>query len=336
MKEAFLYEHLEDDQVRCQLCGHYCLIKPGRRGICRVRQNRAGVLYSLVYGRPIAQHVDPIEKKPLFHFLPGSLSYSIATVGCNLRCRHCQNADISQMPRDQDQILGGEAPPAAIVAEARRADCASISYTYTEPTVFGEYVFDIAAAAKEAGLKNVLVTNGYQSAEAAAKLGPVIDAANVDLKAFDDEFYQKICGAKLAPVLETLKRFSSAGMWVEVTTLLIPGLNDSPAELKDLVRFIHQELGPETPWHVSRFHPTYRLTDRPPTPLSSLERAFEIGREEGLAHIYLGNVPGRGGETTYCAACGQVLIERLGFTVLKNRLRGNTCPECGAALAGVF
>jgi len=336
MKEAFLYERQEEKKVRCFLCSHYCIIGLGKKGRCRVRQNLDGSLYSLVYGKLIAQHVDPIEKKPLFHFLPGSLSYSIATAGCNFRCRHCQNADIAQMPRDQDRIVGREVAPKVVVAEARASGCLSVSYTYTEPTIFGEYVFDAAELAHKEGLKNVAVTNGYLSPEAIAKLGPVLDAANVDLKAFSEGFYHDICGAKLAPVLEALKGLRAARVWLEVTTLLIPGLNDSAGELKELTGWLAAELGPEVPWHVSRFHPTYRLTDRPPTPLESLQQAYEIGLKAGLKHVYLGNVPGRGGETTSCAACGAVLIDRWGFSVSKNRLRDGACPDCGRPLAGVF
>ena len=336
MREAFLYEKLAGEQVQCRLCAHYCLIKPGRRGVCTVRENQGGILYSLVYNRPIAQHIDPIEKKPLFHFLPGSLSYSIATVGCNFRCLFCQNADISQMPRDQKRIVGQEVGAEEVVAEAKARGCASISYTYTEPTIFGEYVYDISTLARQAGIKNVLVTNGYQSPEAREKLGPVIDAANVDLKSFRESFYKEFCGAKLAPVLETLIGFKEQGVWIEVTTLIIPGLNDSPEELGEIAGFIATRLGPETPWHISRFHPDYRLTDRGGTPVATLERAAQIGRAAGLKYVYLGNAPGAGGETTCCPGCGAELIDRLGFTIRLNRTAEGTCPECGARVDGVF
>ncbi len=336
MKEAFLYEKRDGERVRCRLCSHYCLIEPGDKGTCRVRENRAGTLYSLIYGRVIAQNIDPIEKKPLFHYLPGSLSYSIAAVGCNFACAHCQNADISQMPRDRGAIMGGRAEPEAIVAAARHSRCATISYTYTEPTVFAEYVFDTGLAAHRAGIKNVIVSNGYQSPEAVEKLGPIIDAANIDLKSFSDDFYRDICQARLKPVLKTLKGLKNHGVWLEVTTLLIPGLNDSAAELKSLAEWLVGELGPETPWHVSRFHPTYRMTDRGVTPAASLSRAYDIGREAGLAYVYLGNVPGQGGETTYCPDCRATLIDRLGFTVRRNRLQNGACPDCGRKIAGVF
>jgi len=336
VKEAFLYDRLEENKVRCRLCSHYCQIAPGQRGQCGVRENQEGVLYSLVFGLPVAQHVDPIEKKPLFHFLPGSPSYSIATVGCNMTCRHCQNADISQMPGNQKRIVGQEVRPRQVVAQAEAQGCTSISYTYTEPTVFGEYVFETAQLAQARGLKNVMVTNGYQSPEAVDKLGPVIDGANVDLKAFSDRFYQDICGARLKPVLKAIMGLKERGVWLELTTLLIPGLNDSPQELTELAGWIAANPGPQTPWHISRFHPTYRLTDRPATPASSLTRAFDIGQAAGLSYVYLGNVPGQGGETTFCRRCGTELISRLGFAVTRNRLKDGACPQCGTPLDGIF
>lgn len=337
MKEAFLYDKLDDNRVRCLLCSHRCLIPEGETGFCSVRQNRAGRLYSLVYGRPIARHVDPIEKKPLFQFLPGSLSYSIATTGCNFACAHCQNADISQMPRDRGQIMGDEVAPEQVVKAAQAAGCASISYTYTEPTVFAEYVYDIGRLAHQAGLRNVIVSNGYQTPEAVAELGPIIDGANIDLKAFSESFYRDICKAKLAPVLETLIGLKGQGVWLEVTTLIIPGLNDSAEELTDLAQWLVDHLGPETPWHISRYHPAYRLLDQGPTPIETLERAYRIGREAGLRYVYLGNVPGSGGEETICPECGQKVIDRVGFSVRGYRLdQGGTCPGCGRVIDGVF
>ena len=265
MKEAFLYDRLEDSRVRCNLCSHYCIIDQGGRGRCGVRENREGTLFSLVYSRPIARSIDPIEKKPLFHFLPGSLSYSIATVGCNLTCRHCQNSNISQMPVDSGRIAGDRVEPQEIVREARSHGCASISYTYTEPTVFAEYVYDISFLAHEAGVKNILVTNGFMTPRAVEKLGPLIDGANVDLKAFTEPFYRDICGARLKPVLESILGLKEQGVFIELTTLLIPGANDSDRELTELASWIASQPGKKTPWHISRFHPTYRLTDRGPT-----------------------------------------------------------------------
>lgn len=340
MKEALLYEKLEDGRVRCLLCAHHCVIAEGRVGVCGVRENRGGTLYSLVYERLIAQAIDPIEKKPLFHFYPGSSSFSIATVGCNLRCVFCQNADISQAPRDRGYIGGQEVPAADVVEAARRHRCASIAYTYTEPTVFFEYTYDIARLAHEAGIANVYVTNGYMSSEMLEMVTsptepPLIDAANVDLKAFRDAFYRQQCGASLQPVLDSLKLMKARRVWLEVTTLIIPGLNDSEAELRDIARFIATELDVDTPWHVSRFHPTYKLRDRPPTPVGTIHRAREIGLEAGLRYVYEGNVPGVGGEDTTCPQCGRRVIARLGFTVLENKARGGSCAHCGAKIAGV-
>ena len=334
--EALLYQKLEEQNVRCILCAHSCIIKPGRRGICGVRQNRDGILETLVFGRLIAQHVDPIEKKPLFHLLPGSRSYSIATVGCNFKCRFCQNADIAQMPNDlQGAVMGAFCPPQAVVAGALGRGCRSIAYTYTEPTVYFEFALETARLASAKGLKNVFVTNGFMSREALEMAAPYLDGANVDLKAFSDDFYRKRCSARLEPVKETLRRLKTLGKLVEVTTLVIPGLNDDPDELRRLAGFIADDLGPETPWHISRFHPTYKLTDRPVTPAETLEMAAEVGKQAGLHYVYMGNVPGRGGESTYCHQCGALLIERLGFTVLRNAIQDDGCPECRTPVYGV-
>jgi len=329
-----LFERLEGDRVRCGLCAHRCLIADGKMGVCQVRENRGGALYTLVYGRTIAQHVDPIEKKPLHHFYPGSTAYSIATAGCNFRCQWCQNWEISQMPREQHLILGQSASPEEIVAAARRAGSRSIAYTYTEPTVFFEYTYDTARLAHEAGIANVYVTNGYMTQEMLEMLHPYLDAANVDLKAFRDETYRRYIGARLQPVLESLKRMKDLGIWVEVTTLVIPGINDDPNELRDAACFIAQELGPETPWHISRFFPAYQMAGTPPTPVSTLRDAYEIGREEGLYYIYTGNVAGEA--NTLCHNCGRLLIRRSGYWVLQHDVTPqSTCPDCGTLVAGV-
>lgn len=334
--EAYLYEKMEDGSAKCGLCSHGCVIKKGSRGICQVRENRDGVLHSLVYGKLIARHIDPIEKKPLFHMLPGSLSYSIATVGCNFRCRFCQNADIAQMPSDRGgMIMGNPATPEEVVSDALRTGCQSIAYTYTEPTVYFEFAYETAKLARERGIKNVFVSNGYMSAACIEMLAPYLDAANIDLKAYSNDFYKKYCSAKLEPVKESLRLMKAKGILVEVTTLLIPGLNDAPAELEALAAFLAKELGPETPWHISRFHPTYRLTDRAATPLESLERAREIGLKAGLHYVYMGNVPGKGGEDTFCPRCGNMLIGRMGFRISQNRVRNSACPDCGAAVCGI-
>mgnify|MGYP005856644175 FL=1 len=335
MREARLYERLDGLAVQCRLCAHRCKVRPGERGICAVRENREGTLYSLVYGQLVSQAVDPIEKKPLFHFYPGSRSYSIATVGCNFRCAFCQNADISQMPRDQARILGRETPPAAVVEGARRHRCRSIAYTYTEPTVFYEYAYDVSLLARQAGVANVFVTNGYMTKDMLETYHPYLDAANVDLKSFRDEFYRRTCGARLQPVLDTLKLMVAQGVWVEVTTLIVPGYNDEPSELAELATWIVQELGPQVPWHVSRFHPTYRLLDAPVTPAATLQRAYDIGREAGLRYVYIGNLPGLRGEDTTCPNCGRVVIERYGFAVGEQHVKQGACEFCNAKIDGV-
>ncbi len=334
--EAYLYEPLEDRKVRCNLCNHRCVIKEGRRGICNVRENQAGILKSLVYGKLIARHVDPVEKKPLFHLLPGSLSYSIATVGCNFKCMFCQNANIAQMPADhKGLIMGDSCTPEAVVRAAEAGNCKSIAYTYTEPTIYFEFAFNTSKIAHQKGIKNVFVTNGYMTPDALEMISPYLDAANVDLKAFNNEFYKKLCGAKLEPVKESLKKMKSLGIFVEITTLLIPGLNDDKGELEGLASFIAEELGVETPWHISRFHPTYRLTDRPPTPISSLVMAREIGTRAGLRYVYVGNVPGEKGEDTFCYHCGETLIDRWGFSIRKNLIKNGLCSYCGTQIDGV-
>ncbi len=335
MKEAYLYEKKEDKRVRCLLCNHNCLIMDGGKGICGVRENRSGTLISLVYGKVIARHCDPIEKKPLFHFLPGTRSYSIATVGCNLRCLFCQNADISQMPLDHDRIMGEDMTPNRIVTEALDTHSATISYTYTEPTIYFELALDAARLATTKGLKNVFVTNGYMSKQCLEAISPDLHAANVDLKSFSDRFYKEQCGARLRPVLRTLETMKEIGVWLEVTTLLIPGLNDSPEELKGLAQFL-VALDPDIPWHISRFHPTYRLTNIPSTPTGSVRRARDLGYEAGLNYVYTGNLPGDEGEKTLCHNCGELLINRFGFHVSQNRIDKARCPDCGAEIPGVW
>jgi len=335
--EAYLYESLKDNEVKCNLCDHRCNIKSGRRGICGVRENRAGILETLVYGKVIARHIDPIEKKPLFHFLPGSLSYSIATVGCNFKCRFCQNADIAQMPSDfKGRIVGDFFSPEDVVAAALKGDCRTIAYTYTEPTVYFEFAYDTAKLATEKGIRNVFVTNGYMTEEALQMIHPFLDAANVDLKAFTEDFYKTTCKAQLVHVKETLIQMKSLGIFVEVTTLIIPGLNDDKKELENLSAFLVDALGPETPWHISRFHPTYKLMDRPSTPIETLLRARDIGLKAGLKYVYTGNVPGESGEKTFCDQCGHLLIDRWGFYVQNNRIKNGKCPQCGATVYGVW
>jgi pyruvate formate lyase activating enzyme len=302
VKEAMLYEKLSDGSVRCNLCAHRCVIARGKRGICYVRENSNGSLYTLVYGRIIAEHVDPVEKKPLFHFYPGSTSYSIATLGCNFRCQWCQNWEISQMPQQQHLLMGEKVSPEEIVTNARRAGSRSIAYTYTEPTVFFEYTYDSAKLARDAGLANVYVTNGYMTTETLRTIKPYLDAANVDLKGFRDETYRKYVGARLQPVLDSLREMKRLGIWIEVTTLVVPGVNDDPAELENAAKFVANDLGVDTPWHISRFFPAYKMTDASPTAVATLQRARQIGLEAGLRYVYLGNV--RGEENTFCPGVG--------------------------------
>ena len=335
IREAMLYEKLADQKVHCNLCAHRCIIKPERRGICGVRENKGGILYSLVYGTLIAEHIDPIEKKPFFHVYPGSRSYSIAAVGCNFQCAFCQNHEISQMPRSTLMIMGEDTPCNEIVKRAKKSGSKTIAYTYTEPTVYFELAYETAILACKEGLKNVFVTNGFMTPEAIDTIAPFLAAANVDLKSFRDDFYQKQCGARLEPVLEAITKMKQMGIWVEITTLLIPGLNDSNEELKDIAQFI-AGLGKETPWHISRFHPQFKMRSVPVTPLTSLHRAVEIGKLQGLKYVYNGNVPGDEGESTYCSNCRNCLIERHGFDVVSANLTGNKCSKCGTELEGIM
>jgi len=336
MKAAMFYESMTENRVRCNLCNHRCKIKERKRGICGVRENRGGKLYSLVYGKIIAEHIDPIEKKPLFNFLPGSRAFSIGTVGCNFHCKHCQNSDISQYPHAHGgEIIGQGRTPDQIVTAAKAAGCETIAYTYTEPTIFYEFAYDTAGLARKEEIKNVFVSNGYISAEAARQIAPYLDAINIDLKAFTDKLYKEVCGARLKPVLESIRLMKALDVWVEVTTLIIPGLNDGEQELRDIARFV-KSVGPEVPWHVSQFYPAYKLLDRPTTPVATLRRARDIGMEEGLRYIYEGNVPGEGGENTHCYACGALLIERYGLTLTRSCLQDGKCPGCGARIDGLL
>jgi pyruvate formate lyase activating enzyme len=334
MKEAMEFEKLEESVVRCHLCAHSCVIKKGQRGICAVRENIDGTLFSLVYGKVVSMNIDPIEKKPLFHVLPGTTSLSIATAGCNFRCKHCQNYEISQYPRERRfSIPGTDASPESIVNAALANDCASISYTYTEPTIFFEFAYDCAGLAHEKGIRNVFVSNGYTGGGATRLIAPYLSANNIDLKG-SDKFYREICGARLAPVKETIRLMKEMGVWVEVTTLIIPDLNDSEEDLTDIAEFICS-VDPGIPWHVSQFYPTYKLLDKPPTPLSTLRKAVEIGQRAGLEYVYQGNVPGEG-EDTLCPRCKNILIKRIGYRVLENTIKDGGCPSCGNGIEGIW
>jgi pyruvate formate lyase activating enzyme len=334
MKEALFYQ-TENQTVVCGLCAHRCRIKPGRRGICGVRENQDGTLYSLAYGRISAEHVDPVEKKPLYHFLPGSLTCSIATVGCNFKCLHCQNYSLSQAGAQIGRAAYHQRKPEEIVDLAQQQGCRSISYTYSEPTIFIEFALDCARLSRERGLKNIFVSNGYMTRKAAEVLSSILDGINIDIKSFSESFYLQTCGGGLQQVLDNVRFFFQRGVWVEVTTLVIPGLNDSDEELRSIARFI-ASCDPAMPWHVSAFRPTFKMTDRPPTSAESLLRARQVGFDAGLHHVYVGNIVGGGGEDTRCPGCGETVIRRHGFSIRQNLLSRNRCPFCSAAISGVW
>ncbi|MBW7997010.1 MAG: AmmeMemoRadiSam system radical SAM enzyme [Candidatus Glassbacteria bacterium] len=337
MREAGYYQALDGGGVECGLCPHRCRIAPGERGVCRVRENRDGKLYSLVYGRLAASHVDPIEKKPLFHFLPGSLAYSVSTVGCNLSCPFCQNHEISLVMRTGiESPPGYDAPVERVADEAVASGCHSLCFTYTEPTIFFEYMADLAAAARARGIRSAIVSNGFIETEPLAELCGLIDAANIDLKAFNPDTYRKVLKGRLEPVLETIRTLHSAGVWTEVTTLVVPEMNDSGGELGQIAEFI-ASLDRDIPWHVSRFFPHSSYTARDITPHDSIRRALDAGREAGLRYVYAGNLPGDESESTFCPSCGQTVIERRGYSVAAgNLVDANHCANCNSVIAGVF
>jgi pyruvate formate lyase activating enzyme len=360
LHEARFYEPLPDGKVLCTLCPHDCRIPDGARGACGVRYHLHGHLYTLVYDKVVAREVNPIEKKPLYHFYPGSYAYSISTVGCNLRCSFCQNWTISQWPKThlpkrikaedekaeapelicpqlvemEGMVAGEPVTPRTIVDAAKATGCISISYTFTEPTIFYELAYDTAVIAREDGLKNNFVSNGFISEAPLRELATVLDAANIDLKFFREESYRRISRARLQPILDAIQLYHELGVWLEITTLIIPGLNDSAEELKQIARFIC-DIDPAIPWHVSAFYPAYKMVDRPPTPVETLRLARQIGLETGLRYVYEGNIPGEGGENTYCYQCSSLLIDRYGFFVRENRIHDNCCPDCGAVIDGM-
>ncbi len=332
--EAMLYEKLEGDKVRCYLCSHHCLIAESKTGFCGVRENIDGTLFTRAYGRVIASNVDPIEKKPLYHVLPGTRSFSVATIGCNFRCGFCQNWQISQVDEaGQLGIEGHDMRPEDIVKQAKKLGCASIAYTYTEPTIFFEYAYDTARLAKEAGLYNVFVTNGYMTKEALDTIKPYLHAANVDLKSFSDEFYKSNCKARLQPVLDSIAYMKELGIWVEVTTLVIPGQNDSHEQLNGIAEFI-AGVNPAIPWHISRFHPNYKFTGYSVTPIESLRTAREIGEKHGLRYIYLGNVPEA--SDMYCYNCKEILIRRSYAFIEQLNIKDGKCSACGVKADGIW
>lgn len=339
MFEASFYTKHEDRSVDCFLCRHSCHIKDGGLGICKVRENKGGTLWSIFYGRPCSIAVDPVEKKPLFHFHPSSRSLSIATLGCNFQCQFCQNWDISQYGREKSVGIGEEvreAPPEQIAKAAADNACLSISYTYSEPTIFYEYARDVALKAKPLGIRSVFVTNGFMTRAVLEDARNWLSAANVDLKAFKDETYKKVMKGELRGVLDSISQMHRLGIWVEITTLVVPKMNDDPNELKDIAEFI-ASVSRDIPWHISRFYPQYKMTDREPTPEGTIDLAYDIGKKAGLKYVYTGNMPGDERESTFCWKCSAKLIERSGFFVRSNILtKDGSCPKCGAKIDGIF
>ncbi|KPJ60437.1 MAG: radical SAM protein [Latescibacteria bacterium DG_63] len=334
MKAAMLYSREKRGMVSCNLCAHRCRIAPSKFGLCGVRQNVDGTLHTLVYGEAIASDVDPIEKKPLYHFLPGTKSYSVATIGCNFRCGFCQNWRISQATgKDSSGRLGYPLMPEEIVKEAKAANCRSIAYTYTEPTIFFEYAYDTSRLAQKEGLLNLFVTNGYMTKEALDIIAPHLAGANVDLKSFRDDYYKKHCGAHLEPVLDAIRHMKALDIWVEITTLIIPGENSSEEELDEIAQFI-VSVGREIPWHITRFHPDYQYMDYSATPIDTLRRAQEIGKRRGLRYVYLGNV--LEDSHTYCYHCGELLVKRGYFHAEECLVKEGKCPSCGTDIDGVW
>jgi pyruvate formate lyase activating enzyme len=335
MKEALLYEKLDKRSVHCYLCSHHCKIADQKFGFCGVRENNDGILYTHAYGNVAAAHIDPVEKKPLYHFLPGSSTFSIATLGCNFRCGFCQNWEISQKTYRNDTGLEEEEfLPADIVEEALKNDCKSISYTYTEPTIFFEYAYETARAAKEKGLYNIFVTNGYMTKECLNMVKPYLDAANVDLKFFNDASYKKICEGRLKPVLDSIKLMKEMGIWVEVTTLIVPGENDSEEELTGIANFI-SGIDKGMPWHISRFHPDYKFKNHSLTPEARLKDAQAIGVKAGLDFVYIGNISGWGNDTI-CPGCKKNLIKREYFNILEYNIKEEKCVYCRTGIPGRF
>ena len=336
MQPARYAKPLPDQHVQCQLCPHACILAPGKSGLCGVRTNIAGVLYAQNFEQAIAMHIDPIEKKPLFHLHPGSRSFSIAAAGCNFHCHFCQNHEISQVSPGEGLRTGRKVSAKEIVELALQHDCRTIACTYTEPTVYYEYALEICRHARARNIDTVWVTNGYINEAPLREIAPFLTAANVDLKGWDEAFYRKVVGGLLQSVLSTLKRMKKLGIWLEVTTLVVPGHIDDEKVLRDIALFICSELGAETPWHISRFYPNYRMTQTPPTNLAILQKARQIGLEAGLRYVYTGNAPGDVGENTYCYRCGALLIERYGFEIAANNLKTGHCPECTIEIDGIF
>jgi pyruvate formate lyase activating enzyme len=325
---------LEGRAILCTLCPRECLVRDGERGHCQVRENREGKYYSLVYGNPCAVHLDPIEKKPFFHFHPSSWSFSIATAGCNLDCKFCQNWEISQAT--PEEVFSYDFSPERTVEEAVRSGAKSIAYTYVEPTIFHEYMVDTCRLARKAGLLNVCHTNAFINPEPLRELCTVIDAVNCDLKGFTEEFYREMCGGRLAPVLDSLKTLKRLGVHLEITNLVIPSGNDELTLAGKMCRWIASKLGAETPVHFSRFYPLYKLRSLPPTPVATLEKLRAAAFSTGLKYVYIGNIPGHEGQHTYCPKCGKAVVRRTGFMVGEVHLERDMCGYCGEPIAGIW
>jgi pyruvate formate lyase activating enzyme len=328
------FSSLEGGEIQCELCPHRCRVAKGKRGICRVRENRDGRYYSLVYGNPCALHPDPIEKKPFFHVLPGTISYSLATVGCNFQCKFCQNWEISQA--SPEDVYSKEVSPEMVVKEAKEIRARSVAYTYVEPTIFYEYMLDIGTLVKKSGLLNVYHSNGFINPDPLKNLCKVLDAANVDLKGFTENFYHELCGGELTPVLETLKTLKKEKVHLEITNLIIPTKNDDPSVLREMCLWIKRELGGDTPIHFSRFYPLYKLKSLPPTPVSTLEKAREAALSAGLEYVYIGNIPGHPSENTFCPKCKKRIIQRTGYMVGEINMKDGKCRYCGKPIPGIW
>jgi pyruvate formate lyase activating enzyme len=333
-KEAMFYEKLKENEIKCKLCPKECVIGDRERGWCGVRENRKGVYHTLVYGNPCSMNPDPIEKKPFFHYLPGTWAFSIATAGCNLNCKFCQNWEISQSRPEETQ--NNQLPPADVIASAKEANCKSIAYTYSEPTVYYEYMLDTAKLGRKAGIKSVVVSAGFINPEPLKMLCENVDAVKIDLKSMRNKFYNDICSAELQPVLNTLKILKSSGTWCEIVYLIIPSLNDSDAELRDTARWIYENLGPDVPLHFSRFYPMYQLRNLPPTDKERLRSARQMAMDTGLKFVYIGNIAGDEGESTFCPKCKKLLIKRQGYTIRQNSVVGGKCKWCNEKIPGVW
>jgi len=333
-KEARYYKKMSNRMVQCQLCPRYCVVPPGKRGHCTVRENRDGKYITLVYGRIAALHKDPIEKKPFFHFLPGTDAFSLATAGCNVDCKFCQNWELAQ--RRPEEIPNVEFTPEEVVDYAKKWKCPTIAFTYNEPTIYPEFILDTAYRAKEEGIHTVMISNGYINEKPHLDLCRVLSAYKVDLKSFNESYYREVVNGKLKPVLDTLVRIKSHGVWPEIVYLTVPTLNDNVKEVREMSKWILRELGPDVPLHFSRFYPKYKLRNLPPTPVPTIEKLRDAAMDEGLKYVYLGNVPGHPGENTYCPNCKKMVIGRLGYEIFENHIQNGKCEYCGESIPGYW